>query len=151
MNTLEFKEVTSLLLLIPFALIVITGLIFVLAAIRWARQQALEQRLCNREPDDGSPARRSNGRQQMVAVNADRRESNLSPIDKETLELWQNTGTGSESNPLAKLGEADTKPWSFWWYILFVLFLVSLTESLVGSRFIERDEPEEIVNRKEAA
>ena len=95
--------------------------------------------------------RRGNGRQQMIAVNADRRESNLSPIDKETLELWQNTGQGTESNPAAKPGEADTKPWSFWWYILFVLFLVSLTESLVGSRFIERDEPEEIVNRKEAA
>ena len=95
--------------------------------------------------------RRSNGRQQMVAVNADRRESNLSPIDKETLELWQNTGQGSESNADAKPGESDTKPWSFWWYVLFVLFLVSVTESLVGSRFIERDETEELVNRKEAA
>ena len=95
--------------------------------------------------------RRSNGRQQMIAVNADRRESNLSPIDKETLDLWQNTGQGTESNSGAKSGEADTKPWSFWWYILLVLFFVSITESLVGSRFIERGEQDGELNRKEAA
>jgi len=95
--------------------------------------------------------RRSNGRQQMIAVNADRRESNLSPIDKETIELWQNTGQGTETKPGAKPGEADTRPWSFWWYVLFALFLVAMTESLVGSRFIERAEVSDEGISKEAA
>ena len=54
---------TKLLLLIPFGLIVITGVIFVLAAIRWARQQALQTLLSNRDPDDTLPARRGSGRQ----------------------------------------------------------------------------------------
>ena len=63
MNALEFKEMTKLLLLIPFGLIVITGVIFVLAAIRWARQQALQTLLSNRDPDDAHPASRGSGRQ----------------------------------------------------------------------------------------
>ena len=39
--------------------------------------------------------RRPNGRNELVAVNADRRESDLTPAAPETLTLWQNTASGS--------------------------------------------------------
>ncbi len=38
---------------------------------------------------------RANGRQELVAVHSDRRESDLSVIPAETLELWRNTGRGT--------------------------------------------------------
>lgn len=39
MSGLEFKEVVSLLMLIPFGLVLGTGLLFIFSAIRWARQR----------------------------------------------------------------------------------------------------------------
>ena len=39
MSGLEFKEVVSLLMLIPFGLVVGTALLFIFSVIRWARQQ----------------------------------------------------------------------------------------------------------------
>ena len=40
---------------------------------------------------------RANGREEMVAVHADRRESDLTPIPQETLALWKNTGLGPDT------------------------------------------------------
>ncbi len=48
--------------------------------------------------------RRPNGRNELVAVNADRRESDLTPASPETLTLWQNTASGS-----ARDGRAGAK------------------------------------------
>ena len=39
--------------------------------------------------------RRPNGRNELVAVNADRRESDLTPATPDTLSLWQNTANGT--------------------------------------------------------
>ena len=39
--------------------------------------------------------RRPNGRNELVAVNADRRESDLAPASPEALTLWQNTASGA--------------------------------------------------------
>ncbi len=39
--------------------------------------------------------RRPNGRNELVAVNADRHESDLTPASPETLSLWQNTASGN--------------------------------------------------------
>jgi hypothetical protein len=44
--------------------------------------------------------RRPNGRNEMVAVNADRHESDLTPATPDTLGLWQNTANGTaEAGP----------------------------------------------------
>jgi hypothetical protein len=45
---------------------------------------------------------RTNGRQEMVAVHADRRESDLTAIPQETLDLWRNTGQATESAAAAE-------------------------------------------------
>ena len=39
--------------------------------------------------------RRPNGRNELVAVNADRHESDLTPVSPESLSLWQNTAQGA--------------------------------------------------------
>ena len=46
--------------------------------------------------------RRPNGHHELVAVNADRRESDFDVIPPETLALWQNTGQG--------VGRASARP-----------------------------------------
>ena len=39
--------------------------------------------------------RRPNGRNELVAVNADRHESDLTPVSPDSLTLWQNTAQGT--------------------------------------------------------
>ena len=64
--------------------------------------------------------RRPNGRNELVAVNADRRESDLTPAAPETLALWQNTANGTAE---AAEGETagDQKPLSLWWYVMLAV------------------------------
>jgi hypothetical protein len=78
--------------------------------------------------------RRGSGRQELVAVNADRRESDFEMISKETLALWQNTG--EESKAASGTSTVAAKPISFWWYVLLVAFLLAVTESAIASRFL---------------
>jgi hypothetical protein len=56
--------------------------------------------------------KRPNGRHELVAVNADRHESDLDMISADTLALWQNTAQGPQNATSG--GEAEApKPWSF--------------------------------------
>ncbi len=77
---------------------------------------------------------RQNGRRELVAVNADRAESALSPVEKETLDLWAKTGDSAEKGGVAEAGE---KPFSLWWYLAVLLLLTVLLESFVASRHLE--------------
>ncbi len=43
--------------------------------------------------------RRANGREELAAVNPDRRESDFAIVPAETLELWKNTGIASKQGP----------------------------------------------------
>src|SRR5579864_8399781 len=79
---------------------------------------------------------RGNGRQEMVAVHADRRESDLTPIPQETLDLWRNTGRGPET--VTANGEAvnQSRPWSLWRYALLLVLITAIIESLIASRYL---------------
>jgi hypothetical protein len=79
--------------------------------------------------------KRPNGRHELVAVNADRHESDLDIISADTLALWQNTSQGPQN--AASGGEADApKPMEFWWYVLIAVLVLSITESLLGNRYL---------------
>ena len=82
--------------------------------------------------------RRANGRHEMIAVNADRRESDLSVIPDETVVLWKNTGSGSaaaQEQQAASGGKASV-PYSLWWWFLLALLLVAVAESLFAGRYL---------------
>jgi len=83
--------------------------------------------------------RRPNGRNELVAVNADRRESDFELISRETLTLWQNTGQGSRTAAVAAGNEAERKPLDFWWYVMILVLLLAVAESLVGNRHLAVD------------
>ena len=79
---------------------------------------------------------RANGKQELVAVHPDRRESNLAVIAKEDLDLWRNTGRGVGPEPTGAPGDPQSHPRSLWRYALFVLLLIALTESLFAARYL---------------
>jgi hypothetical protein len=82
---------------------------------------------------------RANGRQELVAVHANRRESDLTPIPDETLELWRNTGkaVSTEGTPAA---DGSARPWSLWRYALALVLIAALLESLIASRYLTMEQ-----------
>ena len=81
--------------------------------------------------------RRPNGRNELVAVNADRHESDLTPATPDTLSLWQNTANGTSDAGGASAG--DQKPLSLWWYVMIAVLAITVAESLLGNRHLSVD------------
>jgi hypothetical protein len=81
--------------------------------------------------------RRPNGRNELVAVNADRHESDLTPAAPETLTLWQNTASGS-AGPGGQT-QSEHKPLSLWWYVMLAVLALAVAESLLGNRHLSVD------------
>jgi hypothetical protein len=75
-------------------------------------------------------------RKELVAVNADRRESDLSPVPPDTLALWQNTAQGTTSSEGT---DSQQKPLSLWWYVMLAALLLALAESFLGNRHLAVD------------
>jgi len=82
--------------------------------------------------------RRPNGRNELVAVNADRHESDLTPVSSDNLALWQNTAQGTAGGSSSGTGE-DQKPVSLWWYVMLAVLLLALAESLLGNQHLSVD------------
>jgi hypothetical protein len=81
---------------------------------------------------------RANGQRQLLAVHADRRESDLTAIPQDTLDLWRNTGSTAVA---AKPGSvaAETRPWSLWRYVMVLVLVAALMESLFASRYLKQE------------
>ena len=78
---------------------------------------------------------RANGRQEFVAVHADRRESDLTAVPQETLDLWRNTGRGGGA--AASDDPANpARPWSLWRYALLLVLIIAIIESLIATRYL---------------
>src|SRR5258706_9276466 len=95
----------------------------------------------------------ASGRRSVIAAHADRRESDLAPIPKDTLDLWKGTGSLDPANAGAAAGgDAGTpKPWGLWPYILLLLVGVSVAESVVASGYLRPSVQERVGLKKEAA
>jgi Aerotolerance regulator N-terminal/von Willebrand factor type A domain len=80
---------------------------------------------------------RANGREELIAVHADRRESDLTPIPKDTLDLWKNTGLGPDApSPDGTAAETQARPWSLWRYALLLVLITAIIESVLASRYL---------------
>ena len=83
--------------------------------------------------------KRPNGRHELVAVNADRHESDLDVISADTVALWQNTAQGQQNATSG--GQAESpKPMEFWWYVLIAVLALAIAESLLGNRLLTTDQ-----------
>jgi len=82
--------------------------------------------------------RRANGREEMAAVNPDRRESDFTLVTPDTLKLWKNTGVGSYSGTSAmSAGNTKEETSELWWWVLALLAMLAIAETVVGNRHIE--------------
>jgi hypothetical protein len=81
--------------------------------------------------------RRPNGRNEIMAVNSDRHESDLAPADPEALTLWQNTASGSAGS--GNGGDAEKRRVSLWWYVMLAVLALSVAESLLGNQHLSVD------------
>jgi hypothetical protein len=94
----------------------------------------------------------ASGRRSLIAAHADRRESDLNVIPKETLDLWRATGQSDQTpqgGPTAAGMEDDKKPWGLWPILLLILLGVAIAESIVADRYLRP--PADEGARKEAA
>lgn len=77
------------------------------------------------------------GETELIAVNADPSESNLRPMDADSLALWEATGRGSsrpaETAPGVPAEPVKPPPIALWRFVLFLLALVALAESVIAN------------------
>ena len=81
--------------------------------------------------------RLANGRRDMVGVNPDRRESDLSQISEEALALWRGDG-GQQAQQAAAggPGAGQTAPYGIWWYLLLLALAAAVAESVFSGQYL---------------
>ena len=79
--------------------------------------------------------RRANGREELAAVNPDRRESDFTLVPADTLKSWQNTGIASQQE-VGSSSAADKRDDNaeLWWWVLVLLAMLAVAESVLGNR-----------------
>jgi hypothetical protein len=79
--------------------------------------------------------RMANGREDVVGVNPDRRESNLDVMPDDVLKLWR--GSPKAPEPLSE-GRVvhEREPVSLWWYIMLLVLTAAMAESWLASRYL---------------
>jgi Aerotolerance regulator N-terminal/von Willebrand factor type A domain len=81
--------------------------------------------------------RLANGRQDVIGVNPDRRESNLDVIPDETLALWRGkTSTTAEQASATGQTQQKDQPYRLWWYLMLLVLGAAVAESLLASRYL---------------
>jgi hypothetical protein len=88
----------------------------------------------------------ANGRQDVIGVNADRRESNLDVIPDDTLALWRgNSGAGAAAQGTsAGQAQEQSRPYSIWWYIMLLVLVAAIAESLLADQYLGTQEQEDL-------
>jgi Aerotolerance regulator N-terminal/von Willebrand factor type A domain len=82
----------------------------------------------------------ADGREDMVGVNPDPRESDLNVVPKDVLALW--SGKGNEGTQRAQLAsvagtaQQQTRPYTLWWYLLLLALITAVAESLLASQYL---------------
>jgi len=84
--------------------------------------------------------RLANGRQDVIGVNPDRRESDLDVLPPDVLSLWTGKNATEQGTHAATAGpgpsEDKSKPYGLWWYVMLVALAAALCESWVASRYL---------------
>jgi hypothetical protein len=79
----------------------------------------------------------ANGRDAVIGVNPDRRESDLEPIAQDVQQLWSGSkGEASIQTTAATEDESKYRPVSLWWYVMLLTLLVALAETTLASGYM---------------
>jgi hypothetical protein len=79
----------------------------------------------------------ANGRDAVIGVNPDRRESDLEPIAQDVQQLWSGSkGEASIQRTAATGNETKYRPVSLWWYVMLLTLVVALAETTLASGYM---------------
>ena len=91
--------------------------------------------------------RLANGRQDLIGVNPDPKESNLDVVPDDVLALWQGSESqssrdGANVHKGANAATVQKTPQDLWWYAMLLLLAGAVAESGLASRYlgIQREE-----------
>jgi hypothetical protein len=79
----------------------------------------------------------ANGRDALIAVNPDPRESDLATIPDDVLKLWSGAaGTGPAEAPTESAAQAENNTSSLWWWVMLLTLVAALAQSGLASRYL---------------
>jgi Aerotolerance regulator N-terminal/von Willebrand factor type A domain len=79
----------------------------------------------------------ANGRDAVIGVNPDRRESDLLPLAQDVQQLWSGSSAGAASQTVATASTTvKYRPISLWWYVMLLALLVALAETVLSSGYL---------------
>jgi hypothetical protein len=77
----------------------------------------------------------ANAQDAVIGVNPDRRESDLTPIPDDVLELWSGSSSNAAIGTRSAMAPVEGKqPVSLWWYVMLLAFLTAMAETAFASR-----------------
>jgi hypothetical protein len=77
----------------------------------------------------------ANGRDALLAVNADPRESDLQPVADDVLKLWSGAGAG-QAEPVSAGAESQQGISHLWWWIMLLVAITAVAETAVASGYL---------------
>ncbi|HLH43839.1 MAG TPA: BatA and WFA domain-containing protein [Bryobacteraceae bacterium] len=83
--------------------------------------------------------RLANGRQDLIGVNADPKESDLDVIPDDVLALWRGEGESphQEAAPRGAAGSVENQTrQTLWWRLMLLAFVCAVAESALASRYL---------------
>ena len=80
--------------------------------------------------------RLADGRQNVVGVNPDPKESNLDVIPGDVQALWQGEAATSSQEASPPGAPPQKTPESLWWYVMLLVFAAAAAESFLASRYL---------------
>lgn len=79
----------------------------------------------------------ANGRDALIGVNPDRRESDLESTPADLLALWSGSSAGSPQQAAGKAAsQTESHTVSFWWYLVLLALLTALAQTVVASEYL---------------
>jgi hypothetical protein len=80
--------------------------------------------------------RLANGRDAVVGVNPDPRESDLTPISSEIQSLWTGSDEGRRGAEREIASGPNYQSLSLWWYVMLLALMVGVAETFLSSRYL---------------
>ena len=78
----------------------------------------------------------ANGRDAVIGVNPDRRESDLEPLAADVLKLWtlSSKPAGAQRAVAMQRAQEKDRTVSLWWYVMLLALMATLAETAIASR-----------------
>jgi hypothetical protein len=79
----------------------------------------------------------ANGHDAVIAVNPDRRESDLTPLADDVQKLWSGSASSTAAPAVGgATAEVSYRAVSLWWYVMLLALLLGLAETTLASRYM---------------